>query len=86
MDCRKNTGENGFWDLEGFRMIRLSGKAVYKGIVLGTVAVFKKNDQQVERKKIADTDAEIFRLGKAGEQTKIQLQKLYVVSRKNQKV
>lgn len=35
-------------------MIRLSVKAVYKGIVLGTVAVFKKNDQQVERKIVAD--------------------------------
>ena len=47
-------------------MLRLSGKAVYKGIVLGSVSVLKKNDQQVKRQKVEDADAEIARLGKAG--------------------
>lgn len=58
-------------------MLRLSGKAVYKGIVLGSVSVLKKNDQQVKRQKVEDTDAEIARLGRAGEAAQKQLQKLY---------
>lgn len=58
-------------------MLRLSGKAVYKGIVLGTVAVLKKNDQQVKRQKVEDASAEISRLGRAGEAAQRQLQELY---------
>lgn len=58
-------------------MLKLSGKAVYKGIVMGPVAVLKKDDQQVKREKITDADAELARLGKAGEQAQAQLQKLY---------
>lgn len=58
-------------------MLKLSGKAVYKGIVLGPVAVLKKDDQQVKRTKITDADEELTRLGKAGEKAKLQLQKLY---------
>lgn len=53
------------------------GKSVYKGIVLGPVVVLKKSDCQVRRNKIADTEAEIKRVEKAGEQAKVQLQKLY---------
>ncbi len=58
-------------------MVKLSGKSVYKGIVLGPIAVLKKDDQQVKRVKITDADAELGRLGKAGEQAKEQLQALY---------
>lgn len=58
-------------------MLRLAGKAVYKGIVMGAVAVLKKSDQQVTRVKVSDTDEEIFRLGKAGEQAQNQLKELY---------
>lgn len=58
-------------------MLKLSGKVVYKGIVMGPVAVLKKDDQQVKRTKITDADAELVRLGKAGEQAQAQLQKLY---------
>ncbi len=58
-------------------MLKLSGKVVYKGIVMGPVAVLKKDDQQVKRTKITDADAELVRLGKAGEQAQEQLQKLY---------
>ena len=58
-------------------MLRLSGKAVYKGVVFGKVAVLKKNEQQVKRTKVTDADAEIFRLEKAGKQAQEQLQKLY---------
>ena len=58
-------------------MLKLSGKSVYKGIVLGPVAVYRKSDEQVKRIKIDDADAEILRLEKAGEQSKKQLQELY---------
>lgn len=58
-------------------MLKLSGKSVYKGIVLGPVAVYRKSDEQVKRIKIDDADAEIIRLEKAGEQSKKQLQELY---------
>ena len=53
------------------------GKSVYKGIVLGPVVVLKKSDCQVRRNKIEDTEAEIKRVQKAGEQAREQLQKLY---------
>ncbi len=58
-------------------MLKLSGKAVYKGIVMGPVAVLGKDDQSIKRTKITDADAEIVRVDKAGEQAKAQLQKLY---------
>lgn len=58
-------------------MIKLSGKAVYKGIVVGPVAVLRKDDQQVKRTKIIDADEELARLGKAGEKAHAQLQQLY---------
>ena len=58
-------------------MLKLSGKSVYKGIVMGPAVVLKKNDQQVVRAKIADADEEISRLGKAGEKSAGQLQYLY---------
>jgi len=58
-------------------MRRLSGKSVYKGITIGPVAVLKKDGQQIKRNKITDADAEIARLGQAGEKAQAQLQKLY---------
>ena len=39
-------------------MVKLSGKAVYKGVIIGPVAVLKKDDQQVKRTKITDVDAD----------------------------
>lgn len=38
------------------------GKSVYKGIALGPVVVFQKNDVQVKREKIADAEGEIVRM------------------------
>ena len=35
------------------------GKSVYKGIVMGPVAVLKKNDYQVKRTRIEDTEAAV---------------------------
>ena len=58
-------------------MLRLSGKTVYKGVALGKVVVLKEDDCQVKRRKVLDADTEIFRLGKAGEQARLQLQALY---------
>lgn len=58
-------------------MVKLSGKAVYKGIVMGPVAVLKKDDEQIKRTKITDPDSELTRVDQAGEQAHIQLQKLY---------
>lgn len=58
-------------------MKRFTGKSVYKGIAIGPVALLKKDDQQVKRVKIDDTEMEIFRIGKAGKQTKEQLAALY---------
>lgn len=58
-------------------MLKLSGKAVYKGIVMGPVAVLRKDDQPVKRMKVTDADAELARLSIAGEQAQSQLQKLY---------
>ncbi len=55
----------------------LQGKSVYKGIVMGPVVVLKKNDYQVKRKRVDDTEAEIARAKRAVEQSKEQLQKLY---------
>ena len=53
------------------------GKSVYKGIVIGPVAVLRKNDYQVKRRKIDDAEAEIARMEKALTHSKEQLQKLY---------
>lgn len=53
------------------------GKPVYKGIVLGPVAVLSKNDCQVKRHRVEDTESEIRRLGEASEKAKEQLQGLY---------
>ena len=53
------------------------GKSVYKGIVMGPVVVFRKNDSQVKRTKINDADMEIARVKQAIEHSKEQLQKLY---------
>ena len=41
------------------------GKSVYKGIVMGPVAVLKKNDYQVKRTRIEDTEAEVKRVDEA---------------------
>ena len=58
-------------------MLKLSGKSVYKGIVMGPVVVFKNNDHQVKRKKIENAELEIERVETALEAAKEQLQKLY---------
>ena len=46
------------------------GKSVYKGIVMGPVAVLKKNDYQVKRARIEDSEAEVKRVKEAVEVSK----------------
>lgn len=46
------------------------GKSVYKGIVMGPVAVLKKNDYQVKRARIEDPEAEVKRVKEAVEVSK----------------
>ena len=53
------------------------GKSVYKGIAMGPIAVFRKNEYTVKRRRIADTDAEITRVNRAIELAKEQLGSLY---------
>lgn len=53
------------------------GKSVYKGIVMGPVAVLKKNDYQVKRTRIEDPEAEVKRVKEAVEVSKKQRGRLY---------
>lgn len=53
------------------------GKSVYKGNVMGPVAVLKKNDYQVKRARIEDPEAEVKRVKEAVEVSKKQLGRLY---------
>ncbi len=53
------------------------GKSVYKGIVMGPVAVLKKNDYPVKRARIEDPEAEVKRVKEAVEVSKKQLGRLY---------
>ena len=53
------------------------GKSVYKGIVMGPVVVLKKNEYQVKRARIEDSEAEVKRVKEAVEVSKKQLGRLY---------
>ena len=53
------------------------GKSVYKGIAMGPIVVLKKNDYQVKRTRIEDTEAEVKRVDEALKESQEQLQKLY---------
>lgn len=53
------------------------GKSVYKGVTMGPVLVYKKHGEQVKRKSVEDPEAEIVRLRKALDTSKLQLQALY---------
>lgn len=58
-------------------MVRISGKSVYKGITMGSVALLNKVGCQVKRDKVEDTGAEVLRVREAIEQAKEQLGRLY---------
>lgn len=58
-------------------METLKGKAVYKGIALGKIAVLRNTENVVKRVKIEDVDAELQRVEAAKAQAIEQLGKLY---------
>lgn len=58
-------------------MVKYQGKGVYGAIAVGSISVFKRQDVQVKRVKIDDTDAELARLEAAKEKATAQLQEIY---------
>ena len=58
-------------------MVVFEGKAVFEGIAIGKINVYKKNEQSVKRVKVEDTAAEIERYAKAREKAIDQLKVLY---------
>ncbi len=58
-------------------MIILEGKAVFEGVAIGRLSIYKKSEQSVKREKVEDTDAEIKRYEAAREMATEQLQVLY---------
>ena len=55
----------------------LKGKSVFGGIAIGRLSVYHKKDNQVKRRKITDTEAEITRFTDAKEKAKEQLAGFY---------
>ena len=58
-------------------MIILEGKAVFEGVAIGRLSVYKKAEQSVKREKVTDVEAEIERYAAARETAIEQLQALY---------
>lgn len=58
-------------------MTRFTGKGVYGAVAVGKISVFKRQDVQVKRVKIEDTQAEIARLEAAKEKAVSQLGEIY---------
>ena len=58
-------------------MEKFQGKGVYGAIAIGKILFFKRQDIQVKRIKIEDTNAEIARLEAAKEMAIMQLQEIY---------
>ncbi len=53
------------------------GKSVFGGIAMGRIHVYKKDEQQVKRRKIEDEEAEVSRYQSARDEAMSQLQELY---------
>ncbi|MBP1755229.1 MAG: phosphoenolpyruvate-protein phosphotransferase [Firmicutes bacterium] len=58
-------------------MQKYNGKSVFGGIAIGKTLIFRKNENQVRRKHITNTEAEILRVDEAREKAKEELQELY---------
>lgn len=54
-----------------------TGKTVFKGIAIGNIWFYTKNEQSVKRRKIADAEAEVQRYEAARETATTQLKELY---------
>ena len=57
-------------------MITLKGKSVFGGIAIGEIAFYKRNDTQIKRCHIDDTEAEIKRFEEAKNQAEEELKTL----------
>jgi phosphotransferase system enzyme I (PtsI) len=55
----------------------IRGKSAYAAIAMGRIAVYKKKEQQVKRRRIEDTEQEIARFCRAKEEAVAQLKVLY---------
>ena len=58
-------------------MIILEGKAVFEGVAIGKLSVYKKTEQSVKREKVSDVETEIKRYEAAREMAIDQLQVLH---------
>lgn len=58
-------------------MITLTGKSVFGGVEIGKIAFYKRNNQQVKRWRVEDTEAEVTRFEAAKASAVEQLQALY---------
>ncbi len=58
-------------------MQEITGKAVFGGIAIGTIAVYKKADNKISETKVDDPEAEFSRFEEAVEKAKEELQELY---------
>ncbi len=58
-------------------MITLTGKSVFGGVEIGKIAFYKRNNQQVKRWRVEDTEAEVARFEAAKASAVEQLQGLY---------
>lgn len=58
-------------------MIRINGKSIVKGIAIGRILKFSRQENQVKRTKITDVEAEVCRYEEAGKEAAKQLNSLY---------
>ncbi len=58
-------------------MIKYQGKGVYGAVAVGKISIFKRQDVQVKRVKVEDTEAELVRLETAKEKAIAQLGEIY---------
>ena len=58
-------------------MVIYEGKAVFEGVAIGKLSVYKKNEEIVKREKVTDVEAEVARYAAAREPATEQLQALY---------
>lgn len=58
-------------------MITLSGKSVFGGIAIGKIAFYKRNEIQIKRTRVEDTEQEVKRFEAAKEKAVSQLQELH---------
>ena len=58
-------------------MITLSGKSVFGGIAIGKIVFYKRNEIQIKRSRVEDTEQEVKRFEAAKEKAVSQLQELH---------